>query len=141
MFSLLFSNSSFFNRFVFEWDNPFRYGTCLILYKLKKAIVELISLFLFKIYNFQNSNCFKVVVTGFEVCVYSQNKSGEICLVKDSTHAFIDTFWICFSNNKLEKAIVELICLFLLKLYNFKMPNCFKTVVIGFGTTKIDIFS
>ena len=31
MFSLLFSNSSFLNRFVFEQENPFRYGICLIL--------------------------------------------------------------------------------------------------------------
>ena len=53
-------------------------------------MVELINLFLFKIYNFQNSKCFKSLVTGFEV---------DVCVVKYSTHAFSYIFLVCFSNN------------------------------------------
>ena len=50
---------------------------CLTKNEVKKPIVELIVPFLFKIYNFQNSNCFKAVVTGFEVHI-RKNKSSDI---------------------------------------------------------------
>ena len=48
------------------------FWVCLTKNEVKKPIVELIVLFLFKIHNFQNSNCFKAVVTGFEVSAHSK---------------------------------------------------------------------
>ena len=50
------------------------FWVCLTKNEAKKLIVELIVLFLFKIYNFQNSNCFKAVVTGFEVSAHSKTQ-------------------------------------------------------------------
>ena len=51
----------------------------------------------------------------------------------NSTHVFNDDFWVCnLTKNKVKKPIVELIVLFLFKLYNFQNSNCFKTVVTGF---------
>ena len=47
---------------------------CLNKTEVKKPIVELIVLFLFKIYNFQNSNCIKTVITGFEVSAHSKKQ-------------------------------------------------------------------
>ena len=88
-------------------------------------MVELINLFLFKIYNFQNSKCFKSLVTGFEV---------DVCVVKYSTHAFSYIFLVCFSNNTFNEALMELIFLFLLKLCNFEMLNYLKATVIGFDS-------
>ena len=60
-------------------------------------------------------------------CILAKQKWRNLHVL--CTHSFIDALWICFSNNKFEKAIVELICRFLLNLCNFKLPNCFKTVV------------
>ena len=39
----------------------------------------------------------------------SINKSGDVCVVKYSTHAF-NIFGVCFSNNTFNEALVELIC-------------------------------
>ena len=48
------------------------FWVCLTKNEVKKPIVELIVLFLFKISNFQHSNCFKALVTGFEVSAHSK---------------------------------------------------------------------
>ena len=50
----------------------------------------------------------------------------------NSTHVFNDDFWVCLAKNEVKKPIVELIVLFLFKIYNFQNSNCFKTVVTGF---------
>ena len=50
----------------------------------------------------------------------------------NSTHVFNDDFWFCLTKNEAKKPIVELIVLFLFKIYNFQNSNCFKTVVTGF---------
>ena len=49
-----------------------------------------------------------------------------------STHVFNDDFWVCLTKNKVKNPIVELIVLFLFKIYIFQNSNCFKTVVTGF---------
>ena len=49
-----------------------------------------------------------------------------------STHVFNDDFWASLTKNEVKKSIVELVVLFLLKIYNFQNSNCFKTVVTGF---------
>ena len=48
------------------------FWVCLTKNEVKKPIVELIVLLLFKIYSFQNWNCFKALVTGFEVSAHSK---------------------------------------------------------------------
>ena len=50
----------------------------------------------------------------------------------NSTHVFNDDFWACLTKNEVKKPVVELIVLFLFKIYNFQNSNCFKTVVTGF---------
>ena len=50
----------------------------------------------------------------------------------NSTHVFNDDFWVCLTKNEVKKPIVELIVLFLFKIYNLQNSNCFKTVVTGF---------
>ena len=50
----------------------------------------------------------------------------------NSTHVFNDDFWGCLTKNKVKKPIVELIVIFLFKIYNFQNSNCFKAVVTGF---------
>ena len=37
----------------------------------------------------------------------------------NSTHVFNDGFWVCLTKNEVKKPIVELIVLFLFKIYNF----------------------
>ena len=37
----------------------------------------------------------------------------------NSTHVFNDDFWACLTKNEVKKTIVELIVLFLFKIYNF----------------------
>ena len=50
------------------------FWACLTKNEVKKSIVELVVLFLLKIHNFQNSNCFKTVVTGFKVSAHSKKQ-------------------------------------------------------------------
>ena len=50
----------------------------------------------------------------------------------NSTHVFNDDFWVCLTKNEVKKPIVELIVLFLFKIYNFQNSNCFKALVTGF---------
>ena len=47
----------------------------------------------------------------------------------NSTHVFNDDFWVCLTKNEVKKPIVELIVLFLFKIYNFQN---FKALVTGF---------
>ena len=42
----------------------------------------------------------------------------------NSTHVFNDDFWVCLTKSEVKKPIVELIVLFLFKIYNFQ--NCFE---------------
>ena len=50
----------------------------------------------------------------------------------NSTHVFNDDFWVCLTKNEVKKPTVELLVLFLFKIYNFQNSNCFKAVVTGF---------
>ena len=50
----------------------------------------------------------------------------------NSTQVFNDDFWVCLTKNEVKKPIVELIVLFLFKIYNFQNSNCFKALVTGF---------
>ena len=46
----------------------------------------------------------------------------------NSTHVFNDDFWVCLTKNEVKKPIVELIVLFLFKIYKFQN---FKALVTG----------
>ena len=59
----------------------------------------------------------------------SLNINGNNFVVKNSTYALNDDVWICLTKNEAKKPIVELIVLFLFKIYK---SNCLKTVVTGF---------
>ena len=57
------------------------FWVCLTKNEVKKPIVELIVLSLFKIYSFQNSNCFKALVTAWSYRVRSKCTFEKIKVV------------------------------------------------------------
>ena len=65
---------------------------CLTKNKVKKPMVDPTVLFLFKIYNFQNSNCFKL----FKASAHSKNKSSEFEL-PTTVHTHSTIFFSLFS--------------------------------------------
>ena len=67
--------------------------------------------------------CEKKMKAGQKGIIVKQEKTVK------STHAFNDDFWFSLPKNEVKNPIVELIDLFLFKIFNFQNSNCFKTVV------------